>query len=112
MSRQPGALLDAFNRFANYRPPDPEAEGLTPLQVAERTASRRRAFLLYMETQMTPELARIVIRSCYAELRCKLDITDEQAVDLWNLAKRVYAETKEWARHKRISAPLEAAADA
>lgn len=86
----------SYQRFVDYYPPDPEEKGLTPLQAAEREASQRRAFLLYMDAQMTPELAERVMRSNVAELTRVLEIVDEQAKDLMELARREQATISRW----------------
>ncbi len=84
-------IVDNCVRFDTYHPLPEDEEGLTPRQIQERRASRRRVSLLRYKAEMNEEKAGAVVSLSAAELARRLEIDEELAVDLKALAE-VYLE--------------------
>ncbi len=82
--------------FAEYRSIPDDEVGLTPFQILERRASTRRVTALRYDAEMNREKAEAVMALPVADLMARLEIDEEQAGDLRELACR-YLERIEMA---------------
>lgn len=82
--------------LATYRPLPEDAEGLTPYQIEERRAAVRRVALLRYDADMNRQNAEAVLALPASAIMQQLELDEEQAEDLKELASR-YLERLEMA---------------
>ena len=82
--------------LAAYRPLSEYEDGLTPFQIQERRHSVRKISLLLYDAEMSQEKAEVVMQLTATELMSRLDLDEEQANDLKDLAWQ-YLERREMA---------------
>lgn len=82
--------------LATYRPLPEDEEGLTPRQRQERRAAVRRVSLLRYDADMNRRNAEAVMALPIGDIMRRLELDEEQAGDLRELAER-YLERLEMA---------------
>lgn len=72
--RDSGIIVTQTHLLTDYEPPDPDEDGLSPLQRAEREQSLAAAFRLKANIEMTEGIARRIMHASDMELRDELGI--------------------------------------